>query len=50
MKLFTLPFIKGGNNMNYIKKHKFKSKNEKERKEKLNTILARIIYNTSSKN
>lgn len=35
--------------MNYIIKHKFKSINEKERKEKLNTILARLIYKTGSK-
>lgn len=35
--------------MNYIIKHKFKSNNEKERKEKLNTILARLIYKTGSK-
>ena len=36
--------------MNYIIKQKFKSNNEKERKEKLNTILARLIYKTGSKN
>ena len=36
--------------MNYIIKYKFKNNNEKERKEKLNIILARLIYKTSSKN
>ena len=35
--------------MNYIIKHKFKSNHEKERKEKLNIILARLIYKTGSK-
>ena len=35
--------------MNYIIKHKFKSNNEKEKKEKINNILARLIYKTDSK-
>ena len=35
--------------MNYIIKHKFKSNNDKEIKEKINTILARLIYKTGSK-
>lgn len=35
--------------MNYIIKHKFKSNNDKEIKEKINNILAKIIYKTGSK-
>lgn len=35
--------------MNYIIKYKFKNNNEKEIKEKLNAILARLIYKTDSK-
>ena len=46
---FLLNFIKGGNNMNYIIEHKFKSDNEQEKKEKINNILARLIYKTSSR-
>ena len=40
---------KRGNNMNYIIKHKFKSNNEQEKKEKINKFLAILIYKTSSK-